>query len=838
MVLFEIFVIGRGGGRTPQTTRPVGRIPRGEQFGQLPSGKFATKAAAERAVKALRAEIADRDTPVGVRAVPTPQEQAAFPRTKGGAQISGPPKSERGRQLKRQRERKELGEQAIEKARKGVPISRAEREAAKRLTRTDVQPVSETARLQKALRPRVTPRTREEVQRSLRSRQEQLALTRKIEVAKIKPITTTKPTIKSVLTLAPQPTSLVEKIEAKRQRLSFQAQFRSRDQPFKRQALSFGAVGFAAAAVPIALVTQPVQFVKGTFQLGKQIITQPGATGLAFGATLRREPELVVGTIIGSIATGKGLQQTLKLPFIPKPAKGKIEIPTAGEALTLTTFGLRTGTRGLPLVTRTPTGVRFGRTDITPELSQLKPGADVKIGGPLETSLVKKALEIGPRVTARARQIISPARRILLATRRVKPKKTKLPVETERLGPKGTKIVLDIARQEEAVVFGSFARKAQNPAGALPRDIDIRLDRATDIKIETVAKRAVSRLRGAGIPARLRVDTPGAVEVKRGRVFEKAVEFKGKQPIADEELVPEQILGLQKVGKPVKISKQRFTGLPEELRGVTQGVIRVKKKGGLLDIGPPPKRVKDIGSLLETSTALAQQKLIRSPALESDISKIGQLFGRGTKDIPATRRIADFGRPFPKPSPKRVPRAQQAVSPAAVLRKTPSPLSPVARVSPRVSISARPSTRPSPRISPAISVSPFPSPKPSPSVSPFPKISPRPSPSPIGKLPSAFPSPSLSPARSISTSLSPSPSVSPTPGVSFGPPLVTPFLPSFKTRIQPPLRKGKKQKKRKFRGAPSLSVVLGFPGKQLTAGQIAGTEFISPLTIRQVRRRV
>jgi len=63
-------------------------------------------------------------------------------------------------------------------------------------------------------------------------------------------------------------------------------------------------------------------------------------------------------------------------------------------------------------------------------------------------------------------------------------------------------------------------------------------------------------------------------------------------------------------------------------------------------------------------------------------------------------------------------------------------------------------------------------------------------------------------------------------------------LPIPKARLTDPfLKKSKKQKKRKLRGTPSLSVVLGFPGQQLTAGQIAGRDLISPFTIRQVKRR-
>lgn len=150
MVEFEIFTVDRGGGKTPQTTSPQGRIPGGERFGQLPSGKFPTREQALRASRELRNEFADRETPVGVRAVPTAAEAAAKPRFQG-REVTGPAPSGRGRQ--RQRER--LGRQAIEKAAQGIPISRAERAAAKRLTGKDPQSISETTKLQKELRGEV-----------------------------------------------------------------------------------------------------------------------------------------------------------------------------------------------------------------------------------------------------------------------------------------------------------------------------------------------------------------------------------------------------------------------------------------------------------------------------------------------------------------------------------------------------------------------------------------------------------------------------------------------------------------------------------------------------------
>ena len=74
---FQIFTVDKGGGRTPQTTS-VFRT-------------FGTRQEAQNFLEANRRSIADRETPVGIRSTPTAAQEAAFKRTKSGAQITGPP---------------------------------------------------------------------------------------------------------------------------------------------------------------------------------------------------------------------------------------------------------------------------------------------------------------------------------------------------------------------------------------------------------------------------------------------------------------------------------------------------------------------------------------------------------------------------------------------------------------------------------------------------------------------------------------------------------------------------------------------------------------------------
>lgn len=123
-----------------------------------PGPSFATRAAAEKQAQEFRG-------PGGVR---TEVREIADPSKIPARIMERPVKSERGLELKRRRERRELGQQAIEKVRKGLPISRAEREAARRLTGTNIQSVTETASLQRVLRG---PTIEEQKQAALIERQ-------------------------------------------------------------------------------------------------------------------------------------------------------------------------------------------------------------------------------------------------------------------------------------------------------------------------------------------------------------------------------------------------------------------------------------------------------------------------------------------------------------------------------------------------------------------------------------------------------------------------------------------------------------------------------------------
>ncbi len=561
----------------------------------------------------------------------------------------------------------------------------------------------------------------------------------------------------------------------------------------------FGIVGGAAATgfvvggvrTVFQIAKDPVGAAVGIVQFTKSAITDPVGTAEQFGKQIAKDP---FGTAGELFAFGKITSPVLKAAgkVIPKPARARIEVPRKGKPTIIRAVGFELGGRAVRLIGGKPKTVARA-------FEKLPEAADIKIGSPLETTILRKGIFESAKRTERAQRLIPIAQTLLGKTKGVTSKFiTELPKRTERLSEQGTKIVLDIARQEGATVFGSVSRKAQTPKGVLPspKDIDIKLSTATPEKLQLLAAKTTKGLKKAGIVARESKEIPGAVEVRVDGIFKKAVEFKGKQELIAGEAVPEFVVGLRKEGKPIKISGQKVTALEEELRGVTQGVLRIRrKKSGEIDISPPPKRMKDILSTAESAKVLGASRFFPSRKLKGAISEFESLFGKELKQLrkkkPTKELLADFSkvaRPKGKPfvSPFDVASAS-SVSPfslspgkAGIQLDRASPVSP--------SRSPRPSPSGSPfSPSPSLSLSPRPSPSRSPfspslSPRPSPSVSPRSSPSVSPPSPSPLTSPSLSPSPSPSRSASPfsisprpSPSRSPRPSPSRSPPSPSPL---------------------------------------------------------------
>lgn len=451
----------------------------------------------------------------------------------------------------------------------------------------------------------------------------------------------------------------------------------------------------------------------------------------------------------------------------------KIKIPKSKGETIIRTLGVEARGRARPIISIKDGRIKFGRVDITKELGNLPTGLEIKPGSALETAIIQASLKSikGKTITARARQAIPIAQNIIRKTRKTKSSFAKeLPRRTERLNERGTKIIYDVAKEEKGLVFGSASRKGQQfglERQQIVRDIDIRLEAASPARISQVVQKTITRLKNQGFNVRKKgVD---GIEIKTNGVWKKIVEFK-TEGFGSGEKVPSKVLGFDKFGKPVTISGQKASSLAEELRGVTQGVIRVRKKEGIIDIFPPEGRIKDIKAVVESASTLRESQIIPRRGLKQDIQEFRALFPEAVFTTNGKELVASF-----QNIPSVTPAVSTAIgiSPALALGVSPtfglgiSPEIP----SPAIPPSPIPSPILTTEISPALSLVPSPEISPAPSPPSPPPPSPRPSiPSPA--IPSP-PSPFVSPAIP-----SPPPSPIPSPRVSPPPTIPSPTIPS------------------------------------------------------------
>lgn len=550
-------------------------------------------------------------------------------------------------------------------------------------------------------------------------------------------------------------------------------------------------------------------------------LKQTGSQPVAIGAGIGTGGTILIGTYA---------------PYSPVKLKTReLIIPKEGGETKINILGLETN-KGRAFVIGSYSEGRFGigTPNIKSNLLTMPPTTEIKIGSALETKIIYKNILKIEEATARAKEIIPVSQRILSKTLSTKSKfinEELLSAATERLPKKGVDIFLQLAKEEKGILFGSKSRafqlaqeynlpigKVKEPTSLsnkgltspfekdlfilrdvdklgkfklikVPRDIELRFDTLGEAGMKDVTNKAIERLRKLGTikeggttfklgTAREIKDTPFAIEAKINNKWEKVAEFKGGSTSPIEEAVPEYVVGIKKVGTPFKTkSGITATTLSEELRGVTQGVLRVRvdKTTKQIDIFPPPKRMKDIGSVSVSARTLEMSK--PSSSLKSDIIKFESLFDeklvreqvQASLETPERGIISDF-RPveitiskstapsltliksrnikvFDLVSPEtKSPKAKSSTSAISLSPKMLSPSS--SSVSPYVSKSPVGSISPSG--SPISSLSPISSPSPSPSLSPI----------------SPYVSPSISPSPRISPSISPSPSRSPSPSPS------------------------------------------------------------------------
>jgi hypothetical protein len=282
------------------------------------------------------------------------------------------------------------------------------------------------------------------------------------------------------------------------------------------------------------------------------------------------------------------------------------------------------------------------------DLTKLPSGSEIRIGSKLETNIIGENIKNIPESlkTARSGQFIEPAKNVLIKTTGVEsPYSRELPKQTLYLGEKELNIFYDIGRTEPGVLFGSTSRETSlaktfikdeklYELNKVPKDIELRFDTFGEKDLQRVTDFALKELKGTGGQFKLEPSKPYTIWKDIEGKWEKVAEFKGKEPLPFEDIeAGEYVLGVRKVGTPKTTQGLQVTKLDEELRGVTQGIARVRKVEGKIDILPSEKRMKDIGSFsvsartfLDTKSSIFRKSIWNKGAYLKDIEKVESLF--------------------------------------------------------------------------------------------------------------------------------------------------------------------------------------------------------------------
>lgn len=247
-----------------------------------------------------------------------------------------------------------------------------------------------------------------------------------------------------------------------------------------------------------------------------------------------------------------------------------------------------------------PEGISIG----TPSISHIFKGVKqvgaqkdiLRIGNPTETKIIKNMFEeyntADVIYTPRAKELIPTLQTFIKETQNVKSQfKKNFPKETARLDSVGVEYLLSRAKELNARVTGSFSRAAQLKDSykiddelfiynKKPNDIDFHLNMNAEKILEEV-KISERGLKELGYETRLagKGSAKNGIEIKKNGKWEKVTEYlNDKELVGIEEQMPDQVLGFQKEGKPYIQEGLKTTELNEELRGVIQGVSRVRNK--------------------------------------------------------------------------------------------------------------------------------------------------------------------------------------------------------------------------------------------------------------------
>jgi len=294
----------------------------------------------------------------------------------------------------------------------------------------------------------------------------------------------------------------------------------------KGQLYQAGAFGLGVAAGFTYPVRHPVSFAKGVYTLGKGLVTKPFETGAAIKQELVYKPSSFLGEIVGTAAFGKVAPKVAKpvVAKLPKPKVTTFKVPTKTGAETLYKgLAVEYGARGKPLVGISKGKIKFG----TPAVDLTKATKPFVVETPAQTAIFQKSLS----GVAKAPEITK-FKGLLDITRATEKTPSRFVQktfikETKALSPKGVSEVLKFAKKEKAEVYGSFAARQQMPKdlARVSADIDIQLKTGAEASALKTAN-LVSRLKKIGEPVRVSKKTPTLIEVKVGKEWHHAVDFR------------------------------------------------------------------------------------------------------------------------------------------------------------------------------------------------------------------------------------------------------------------------------------------------------------------------
>lgn len=239
--------------------------------------------------------------------------------------------------------------------------------------------------------------------------------------------------------------------------------------------------------------------------------------------------------------------------------------------------------------------------------------------------------------------------------------------ETETMSQRGIEELFKIAKEKNALIYGSEAQRMQMPTPLKASEKGIKTRQAVDIDVqfpvpegaeaEAVVREAVARLQGVGEDIRVSASNPMVAETSEGV---KAIDF---HAYSLEGGVQKQGWGFMFGQKPVKIGGTKFMPLSEQsLRKASSSISIQTDAQGVSSFAPDADRLKDVVDTVSTQkTLLASYKTqfgsvvnpLRVSQWEKTISEYETLFARELQLAEEKGISSSMKKVWYEPSPSR-----------------------------------------------------------------------------------------------------------------------------------------------------------------------------------------